>query len=188
MENILTYDKFSAQFGNLKIPKPLKALFDFENQFTLEQSFSQGFYLDDIDKYGLSTWCDKEEFLNNIIEFATANGSGSSYAFWKINDNLDFCPIVVFGDEGGYHIVAENILDFMQLLTYDTEISVDHEQVYFYKDEDDYEESENAEIYRNWLKQNFNLEAINNPESIIEKAQEKYKLQFDNWMKHYTEE
>jgi hypothetical protein len=29
MENILTYDKFSAQFGKLKIPAPLKALFDF---------------------------------------------------------------------------------------------------------------------------------------------------------------
>lgn len=189
MENILTYDKFSAQFGNLKIPAPLKALFDFENQFTLEQSFTESFYLDNIDKYGLSTWCDKEDFLKNIIEFATANGTGSSYAFWKINDDLNLCPIVVFGDEGGYHVVAENILGLMQLLTYDTEISVDHDTVSFYKDEDDYEESENAETYRNWLKENFNLDPIENPEPIIDKAQEKYKAQFDKWMQqYYTEE
>lgn len=188
MENILTYDKFSAQFGNLKIPTPLKALFDFESQFTSEQSFTESFYLDDIDKYGLSTWCDKEDFLNNIIEFATANGTGSSYAFWKINDDLNLCPIVVFGDEGGYHVVAENILGLMQLLTYDTEISVDHDTIYFYKDEDGYEESENAELYRNWLKENFNLETTDNPELIIEKAQEKYKVQFDKWMQQYYTE
>lgn len=188
MERLLTYDKFSAQFGKYEIPGPLKALFEFESQFSLEQSFSEGFYLEDVDKSGLRTWSENEEFLDNIIEFASANYTGSSYAFWKINDDLNVCPIVVFGDEGGCHIVAENILGLMQLLTYDTEVSVDYDQVYFYKNEDDYQESENLSAYINWLKQNFNLDLTENPELIIEKAQEKYKEQFDKWTRQYFAE
>ena len=76
----------------------------------------------------------------------------------------------------------------MQLLTFDIEISVDHEEVYFYKHEDDYEESENLTIYIRWLKENFNLDPIENTEEIIEKAQQKYKSKFDNWVGQYYSE
>lgn len=187
-ENVLTYSKFKSQFGKFDIPLPLKALFDFESQFSLEQSFSECFYLYHFDKSGLKNLSSNENFLNHIIEFATANCTDSSYAFWVINDDLGVCPVVVLGDEGGYHIVAENILDLMQILTYDAEISVDEDSAYFHRDEDWHEQSENAELYRNWLKSNFNIDPTDDPAFLINKAQKKYKKQFDKWMKQYCTE
>ena len=97
-------------------------------------------------------------------------------------------PILVFGDEGGVHIVADNILQLMQLLTYDVEISVDFDDAYFYKDEDDYEESEDHQKYKLWLKNNFQLDPIEDPEIIIKASQDKYKALFDDWFALYYKE
>lgn len=44
-------------------------------------TFSNGFYLNEYNKTGLKTYSDNPDFYNSFIEFAKANGSGSSYAF-----------------------------------------------------------------------------------------------------------
>lgn len=180
--------EFKKNFSGYEMPKELIFLNEFENYIS---NYSECFGLVLDDKSGISTWSENKDFLKRLMPFAQANGSGSTYALWDDGENkeLNNLPVVVFGDEGGYHIVAENILGLMQLLTFDAEISVDYAEIYFYKDEDDYKESENLSVYINWLKENFNLDPINNTKVIINKAQEKYKGKFNNWVgQYYSEE
>ena len=165
---------------------PASALyFDFHCFDTAHsEEYAQGFFCNKIDKTGLKTWSDDTEFLYAFQEFAQANQSGSSYAFWLLEENIDHCPIVVFGDEGGCYVVAENLKDFLHFLSYDVQISV-YEGVSFYKDEDDYEESEQRQLYIDWLKSNLNLEPINEEtevEKLIQKASHKYQKQLDDFL------
>lgn len=126
-------------------------------------------------------------FLEKLFPFAQANGSGSFYCIWNDGTSkaMNKMPIVVFGDEGGVHIVAENILQLLHLLTFDTEITVSDEEIYFYKNKDDYEESEDLNEFLKWLKSDFGLDQIHETSNIINAAQTKYKFEFDKWFKQY---
>jgi hypothetical protein len=42
-------------------------------------------------------------------------------------------PVAVFGDEGGQHVIARHLPALFQLLTFDSEIKVDWDTVYFYR-------------------------------------------------------
>ncbi|MCQ4140620.1 hypothetical protein [Chryseobacterium sp. EO14] len=182
-------NEFKRNFVGFELPKELILLNEFDNN--VSDYYSEGFELALDDKSGIATWSENKDFLDRLMPFAQANASGSIYALWDDGENKELVnlPVVVFGDEGGYHVVAENIIGLLQLLTFDTEISVDYDEVYFYKDEEDYEESHNLSLYKNWLKENLNLEPIENTEEIIEKAQQKYKSKFDNWVgQYYSEE
>lgn len=185
-EDEFTLQDFSMQFGSHQIPNDLINLFNFDLQFGAE-TYSENFYMHSIDKTGLKTWSENEDFYTRFIEFARANGSGSTYAYWLIDNDLNKCPIVVFGDEGGIHIVAENTLKLIHLLTYDVEISVGLENIYYYKDEDqdDYDESENKKEYLNWVKENYNFNPIATDEEteiIINQAQEKYQEKLNQFL------
>ncbi len=183
--NRFSLEEFAVQFGNYKMPKDLIKLYGFEQEYGVE-SYSECFGLTITeDKTGIKTWSEEEEFYNSFIEFAGANGSGSSYAYWLIDKDLNNCPIVVFGDEGGVHIVAENTQKLIQLLTFDTEISVDFDKAYFYQDEEYYEESENKEEFRNWVKEEFGLDAVESNEEadeIVAQAQKIYKKKFNEFL------
>ncbi|KGE13448.1 hypothetical protein [Sphingobacterium deserti] len=139
------------------------------------------------DKLGLKSWSEDPAFLAQLYSFAQANGSGSFYAIW--NDGtakpMSEMPIVVFGDEGGVHIVAENFVQLLHLLTFDTEIHVDFDGVYFYKDEEDYEESEDLEEFLDWVKENYGLDQIEEPDELMEAAQSKYQAVFEDWFGQY---
>ncbi|MRX38326.1 hypothetical protein GJU43_03500 [Flavobacterium sp. LC2016-23] len=184
-------DDFKKNF-NGPITHELTLFFEINDKLGFE-NYSQGFGLYRDNKSGISSWSENQDFLDRLMPFAQANGSGSMYVLWDDGKNkpLSELPVVVFGDEGGYHIVARKITELMQLLTFDSEITVDHEEVYFYKEEDDYEESESLTEYKNWLKENFNLDPVKNEEdtiSIIEAAQEEYKEIFDLWISGYYAE
>lgn len=183
----MTLEDFKKNFNN-QITDELTLFFEINDELGFE-NYSQGFGLYEDDKSGISSWSENEEFLDKLMPFAQANGSGSMYVLWDngSGNSLNELPVVVFGDEGGYHIVAKNIFEFMQLLTFDTEISVDHEEAYFYKD-DDYEESENLQEYIDWLKENFNLNPIKETESILKHAQEKYQTDFNKWISEFYSE
>lgn len=178
-------EEFAVQFGDYKLPEDLVKLYEFEQEHGVE-SYSECFGLTITEeKTGIKTWSEEEEFYNSFIEFAGANGSGSSYAYWLIDQDLNNCPIVVFGDEGGVHVVAENTQKLIQLLTLNTEISVDFDKAYFYKDEEYYEESENLEEFHEWVKKEFNLDAIETNEEadeIVDQAQRKYKQKFNDFL------
>lgn len=186
-EETLTLEEFSIQFGNYEIPDDLKKLFDFQSEY--DGDFSECFYMHSIDKTGLKTWSEADTFYNSFIEFATANGSGSSYAYWLIDTDLNNCPIVVFGDEGGIHVIAENTRKLIHLLTYDTEISVDFDSAYFFKDEDYYEESSYKDEFQEWVTAQFGFQPIDSDEAadeIVNEAKEKYKNQLNNFLTEYS--
>ena len=173
--------------------KVLSLLQEFES-YARTENYSQGFYTsgyDDYDKAGIKTWSTNPDFYNAFEEFAQANGSGSSYAFWLINENLDDCPIVCFGDEGGLHIVAENLIQLIQLLTLDTEISINFDEVYFYKDPDeDEDESEERNRFLDWAFANFKITPLQEGEegnALIKKAQNNYKTAFDKFVEKFVE-
>ena len=184
----MTLEDFKKNFNN-QITNEFSLFFEINDELGFE-NYSQGFGLYEDDKSGIATWSEDPAFLDKLMPFGQANGSGSMYVLWNNDSNksLNELPVVVFGDEGGYHIIAKNIFEFMQLLTFDQEISVDHEEAYFYKDEDDYEESENLPEYKVWLKENFNLDPVEETESILQKAQETYKAEFDEWISQFYSE
>jgi hypothetical protein len=179
---------FKENLGLTEIPTELEKLIYFQNNISGFECYSQGFGVLIDNKTGLKSWSENQSFLDKLMPFAQANGCGSFYAIWDDGTGkpINQMPIVLFGDEGGIHIVAENILQLLHLLTYDTEISANIDEAYFEnKDPDDYEESEDLEKYLEWLKDDYGLTQIGNPESIIKIAQNKYKTAFDNWIGQY---
>ncbi len=121
-------------------------------------------------------------FSQQINAFARATAGGSFYALWQYDDAAapDELPVVLFGDEGGEFVVAENINAFMRLLTLDTE-PMTYRDASYYKDEDDGSTEYSAE-YRNWLKKHFNLDAVNDEDIILAPAIEKYQPRFNDWV------
>ncbi|WP_343698075.1 hypothetical protein [Flavobacterium sp.] len=183
--NTFTLEEYSVQFGGYALPEDLVKLYEFDQKYGSD-TYSECFgLLVWNDKTGIKSWSEKEEFYNSFIEFAGANGSGSSYAYWLIDKDLNNCPIVVFGDEGGIHVVAENTRKLIHLLTLDTEISVDFDKAYFYQDEGYYEESENKEVFQEWVKNEFNLDPIETNEEtdvIVVEAKAKYKKRLNDFL------
>lgn len=184
-DSSFSFEEFASQFGDYKLPDDLIKLYEFQQEYGSE-TYSECFGLTVTeDKTGIKTWSEEEEFYNSFIEFAGANGSGSSYAYWLIDQDLNNCPIIVFGDEGGIHVVAENIRKLIHLLTLDTEISVDFDYAYFYKDEEYYEENENKEAFLEWIKKEFRLDPIKSNEEadeIIAQAKKKYKQKLNDFL------
>lgn len=188
-------------FGETDMPQTLSDLLSFiyMNGLHDEGDFSQGFYVNTDDKiyrHGLQVgWSDNEEFLTQLYPFATANGSGSFYAIWHYDNtlSLDEMPIVAFGDEGGGHIVAENLPKLFQLLTYDADPSIAHESVFYLRDDDideEYYESDYHTEFVEWVKDNYGLPAVENSEQadeIIAEAQEKFGKQFKTWLSQFID-
>ena len=181
--------EFKELWGKQSIPAELEKLIQFQEEESGFEEYSQGFGVQADDKDGLKYgWCENPDFLARLYPFAQANGSGSFYAIWDDGSGkeLNQMPIAVFGDEGGEFIVAENILQLMQLLTFDAEISV-YDTAYFYRDEEDADESSDAEKYAEWLNEEFGLNPVNDTDPIIQKAQEKYQAKFEEWLGEYLE-
>src|SRR5689334_1536967 len=95
--------QFDQNFKGYKISSELASLKNFQDN---HPDYSQGFYLLADDKSGIKTWSENVDFLNKLMPFAQANGTGSTYAIWNDGSNkaLNQLPIVVFGDEGGVHV------------------------------------------------------------------------------------
>lgn len=180
--------EFTKNWTLETLPTALEKLIYFQENISDCECYSQGFSV------FFAEWLsynDDPEFCKRILYFAQANGSGSNYAIWddETGKPVEQMPIVVFGDEGGVHIVAKNFLQLLHLLTYDTEISVSWDDVYFYHDdEDDYEESPDLDEFLHWLKEDYGLDQIQSDEEanqIITAAKEKYQAAFDEWFKKY---
>lgn len=185
--------EFKENLGLESIPVELEKLIYFQNHISSFENYTKGFGVFIDNKSGLKTWSNDENFLNRLHPFAQANGSGSFYVIWDdgTDKSIDQMPVAVFGDEGGVHIVAGNMKEFLHLLTYDTEISVEFDQAYFYKDDeeygDEYWESEDLGQYLEWVEADYGLGSIENPDEVIKNAQNNYKESFDQWLKQYFE-
>lgn len=77
----------------------------------------------------------------------------------------------------------------MHLLTFDIEVYVDFDGTSYYKDEEEYEESDSAGEYRVWLKENYGLKPIATQEEMDEKvkrARDKYQASFERWIEQFV--
>lgn len=62
------------------------------------------------------------------------------------------------------------------------------DNVYFYKDLDDFNPSNKSSEYVDWIRNEFSLYPVTDTTQIIEDAQQFFKLDFDNWVrKFYTD-
>jgi hypothetical protein len=148
------------------------------------ENYSECFALTEFgDTSGIEAgWFKDPSLLAGLIPFAQANGSGSFYALWRIDDRADLAtlPVVVFGNEGGQHVVARNLPELFRLVAYDSEIMVDWDTAYFYRREDD-EHAQGHDRFVAWLEQNFGLAPADDPDAIIAVAQAELAEAFDIW-------
>ncbi|WP_136679928.1 hypothetical protein [Neptunomonas sp. XY-337] len=181
-EDIKTY------FNHFNLPEKFLSLVEFDRNIAKGERFSEGFELSlQTDKFGLKTYSGNEEFLNSIYEFSLADGTGSTYAFWVKNgeSNLAEMPIIAFGSEGGFHVVANNFDEFLQILTFDSEPMIDWDSINYFKSPEYDEPSARVEDYINWLKSACNLLPISDANSIVENAQKNHKDSLQKWFNKF---
>ncbi|GAB7051634.1 hypothetical protein [Catenuloplanes indicus] len=148
--------------------------------------YADGFSLDDWDdKSGLEAgWSKDPEFLAALIPFARATDGGSFYALWKVDDRADLAtlPVVVFGDEGGQHVVARNLRELFRIATFDAEPMVDWDGVTFYRAADD-AHRDSHEDFVAWLGE----EPVTDPGAIVAAAQAEYGERFAAFTARFLE-
>lgn len=175
-------EEFASMFKGYNLPKELKSLFEFQTSEGVPSYYSNAIYLLEEENSIIETFSTDEVFLQSFLPFAEANSSGSIYAFWvkdASEKSLDNCPIVVFGDEGGVFVVAQNLKELLQVAAYDVEIIVSLEEVFFADKEEDeeFETSEFNKEYLDWLRTDAKLKPILTIEQIddvVNAAQETY--------------
>ncbi|MFX0580130.1 hypothetical protein [Nocardia nepalensis] len=152
------------------------------------ENYADGFGLTDFgDISGLvAGWSKDPEFTDRLIPFAQANGSGSFYALWRLDDRAELAtlPVVVFGDEGGEHVVACHVRELFQLLGFDSEIRVDGAEAYFYRGEDE-AYSDCHDEFVAWLDDNFGLSAAQDPAAVLAAAQAELGQRFTDWTRPF---
>lgn len=152
------------------------------------EAYAEGFGLDEFgDRSGLEAgWSKDAEFLARLTPFARATGGGSFYALWHVDSRADLAtlPVVVFGDEGGQHVVARNLRELFRLLAFDTEITVDWEEAYYYRSDDQDHSDAHAEFVT-WLASRFGLTPAEDPDEVMAVAQTEFGDSFTVWSNAY---
>ncbi|MEV0116529.1 hypothetical protein AB0H77_25305 [Streptomyces sp. NPDC050844] len=161
----------------------LNLLKEFDESPAGRSGFADGFefYTYDRRDAGLVEWLglDQEKpFLDRLIPFAQATGSGSFYALWRCDDREDLAtlPVVFFGDEGDLDVVARGLRELFQLLALDDEWYLDEEKG------DEEVPSAGHEEYLAWLERHFGLAAPKDPDVILEAAGDEYGARFLHWL------
>ncbi|MEK8035009.1 hypothetical protein AACH06_29690 [Ideonella sp. DXS29W] len=174
---------FVAQFAGHQVPPFLLRLLEYQNVVGYGR-YSQALTLSVGERSGLiHGWSADPEFLSRLLPFAMANASGSFYALWNNGSSavVDQWPVVAFGDEGGEWVVAQNVSELLSLSTFDEEPMIDYHGVAFFKDPEWYQESEFLDDYKQWLKAQLNLEAIEDPAPLVAAAQAALQEAFNVW-------
>lgn len=184
-------ETFEKLWGK-EIPLELEQLILFQEEQSAFENYAQGFGVETSGREGLQHgWSDNPNFLGKLYPFAQANGTGAFYAIWDDGEGYPMgdMPVVVFGDEGGAWVVADTFGELLQLLTFDTEISVDHDGCYFYKNEKDYKQNPDTEKFRKWFSEFYTyLPRVNSNQQaneILKSAQQKHQAKFNAWLSSF---
>src|SRR5207237_1016206 len=115
-ELLLTPEDYAKNIPGFTVPKEIVELIEFQNIHGVE-NYSEGFGLGTDDKSFLAIWSKHRDFLANLMFLGDANGTGSDYFFWRRGKGkkLSEMPIVIFGDEGGEHVVAQNLRELLEI-------------------------------------------------------------------------
>jgi len=174
---------FNGNFGHKPVPELLRDLVLFENGLPSRDHYARGFEL--LPATGqslLRTYSEDETFLDTLTEFAQADGTGSMYVLWHKSETEN--PVAVFGSEGGFHIVARNLSELLEILVFDTEPVVDWDGVTYFKT-DPGETSLYSSAFRGWV--SGRLAGIHPalPDQVVRHARERYGAEFAAWMSLY---
>jgi hypothetical protein len=189
--------KYARNFGKLVLPELLEKLVAFQNDVGIEM-FAEGFALTVEDKGLFKGSCKPDGkpvaskakakgFLDALSPIGAATGTGSVYAVWNTgaSKKLEDMPIVVFGDEGGIHVVAENLKDLLTIVAADVEPMVDWDGVSYFK-ASDHEPSPEIGAYRAWLAENVGVRGLTKADAVVKKATKRYGAAFHKWMKSFS--
>ena len=196
---MLDANKYAKNFSSISpaLPDLLAKLVEFQNDVGAEM-YSEGFALQVDDKGLFKGFCaptgkplaskaNEKKFLEALAPIAAGTGTGSVYAIWNDGNSgkLEDMPIVVFGDEGGVHIVAENLAGLLAIVGADVEPMVDWDGVSYSK-APEREPRPAIGAYRKWLADNVGIKPAAKPDAVVKKAQERYGAAFTKWMKSFT--
>ncbi|OPF83806.1 hypothetical protein VT50_0203200 [Streptomyces antioxidans] len=168
----------------------LNLLRKFDDRFGTH-SYADGFELLDYDdKNELKGWLDDPknpshaEFFEQLIPFAHATCSGSSYALWRLDDRADLAdlPVVFLGYEGDVWIHARNLRELLRLLPVARDVA--------YEDEDLDELFPARQQYLTWLERNFGLTAPGQDEEVAigKAAMCAFGPPFATWLAQFTDQ
>lgn len=109
-------DTVQANFpAGVKLPECLRALCDYREAHG--PGISGGFKICDWGRKDAEGWFRKDEATRNQVAIFGRGSTGSSYALWLVpTTNPDEAPVVVFGSEGDFIVLATNALEFCRLL------------------------------------------------------------------------
>lgn len=189
--------KYAKNFGKLGLPDVLAKLVEFQNDVGAEM-FAEGFALQIDDKGLFKGFCapsgkpiaskaKEKGFLEALSPIAAATGTGSVYAIWNDgrSKKVEDMPVVVFGDEGGVHVVAENLKDLLAIVAADVEPMIDWDEVSYFKTPD-HEPSPEIGAYRKWLADNLGVKPAAKPDAVVKKAQARLGAAFTKWMQSFS--
>jgi hypothetical protein len=190
---LLDPKKYAKNFAPFPLPKILAELVDFQNDVGSEM-FAEGFAVEVEDKGLLKAFCDpdgepvasrakRKDFLAALLPIGSANGTGSGYFVWNdgTKKTVEAMPVVVFGDEGGYHVVADNLSELLSIVGFDVEPMVDHDEVSYYRTPD-HEGSPEIAAFRAWLTER-GITPAKKADPLVRKAQATHKKRFAAWLK-----
>ncbi|WP_353160558.1 cell wall assembly protein [Myroides odoratus] len=197
MNSTMVKQEFTALFKGYKIPKELKSLLEFQVSENIPSYYSNAIYLMTEETPLIESFSTEEEFLKAFIPFAEANSSGSVYAFWINNtevDDLTQAPIVAFGDEGGVFVVAKNIQELLQIAAYDVEAVVFEDEFYFQdkevlEEEGEFNPAEFCTEYLDWLRTDAKLKpilTIEGVDAVVDHAQTTYQEKLEQYIKRFV--
>ena len=190
--------EFKNNFRNLVVPEALQELLIFQKGIPEGEFYSAHFWLDRIDYQEdsvLANWSDEEGFFLSLLEFADSDDLGGTYAFWLVGRNKDLsqAPIVYMGGDGDAGVVAENLQDFLRLLSIDVMPIAFEDRICYFRDEDEYEKglyrSEHIDTYKTWLKEVWQLQPVvdeDGASQITDQAEERYGEDFREWLSSYS--
>ena len=185
---MLKLKEFKANFHHHEVPEELAKVLEFQNSVGVP--FSRGFKLAVHDRSGLVPISGKREFLDAICPLGPANGSGAFYALWAREAGKDVRdrPVLAFGEEGGVHVVAEEVRQFLRILTLDGEPMIDEESLLFVTDPTP---SPGARNYASWLEKHLHLKAVKDlaeVELMLRSTRVMLEAPLQKWLKHFADD
>jgi len=203
-------EEYKTVFKAYTIPKTLKLLAEFEEQAGSE-TFNESFYLG-TEENAFDTFFDddtsqemRDDYTDHMLPFGVADGTGGFVCFWvrEGEDDLEKAPIICYGSEGSIDVVAQNLTEFIEMLSFGAECM----DASFYHPMDDYDEDSDFQnfksefihynpnflAFRVWMKETLNITPVPDWEeecsevvdALIENAVEKLTKDFDVWQYQY---
>ncbi|MFF8713158.1 hypothetical protein ACF07T_17265 [Streptomyces sp. NPDC015184] len=124
---------------------------------------------------------------DRLRTFALATGSGSVYAIWLLDERPDLAalPVVFLGDEGGINLVARDLREFFRVLASGWTPMGSWERVEYAderEEDEDHDPCPDNERFRAWLRHRFGLEAVEDPNDVVEATEAELWDRFAAWI------